>query len=331
MASEKLIEHFKNSTDESMFSFHPFFVNYFSNRSPKKINIDFDKKKDEQLSLLKESIVTNFYLNKYFNSIEALEKKAVNKLINVLENKQINSDNTARHFFLLHISKSKLTANQFEYFFNNINSIRIAYNFEKIFSYEEFFQKLKKNKIFLTTIEKVLKKQTDQDLNLSKVLQTKILFFKSDLKNLNSFAGYQEIYINLNSIELLKNQMNNFDTKFQIIILKLYFIKLIVNHLSLMSIMATKNDINVSSEYMAIQPNVENLTQVEHLAEKLIFTVSIDWHKSVLSKKLDLDYLINFFNNFIEKDDLKEFDFENSGVVVEINPPCLFGIEQNSF
>ncbi|RNA19161.1 hypothetical protein BpHYR1_020397 [Brachionus plicatilis] len=329
MATEVLIDFFKNSEKDSFFSFQPFFVNFFSNKSPKKIKLEYNQIIDEKLYQLKDSIVTNFYLNKYFNSVKAFEFKAVKKLIDVLQNKDNNEDNIATHLLLLHLSKSKLTQKQFEAYFNQIDTIQVIPCFKEIFSFEEFFEKLKKNRIFLNAIENILKTEANLEPMLETVRQTKLVHFKSKIYNLNSFAGLQKIYINSSRIEQLRSKMTNLETENQATILKFYLIKLIINHLVLMSILASKNDINVSSEYLAIQPKEYDLTKIETLAEKLIFKVSIDWHKSVESPNLNLKYLRCFYENLMEGGELKEFDFEKSGVVVEMNAPCLFGIEQN--
>ena len=329
MAAEKFIQHFFNSNDESFFSFHPFYVKFFHNKKPRRINLKYDCEIGTQFEQINESIITNFYLNKYINSIQAIEKKASQKLVEVLQNNETNDNNIARHLFLLHLSKSKLTAEKLEVLLSKIDTIQIIQPFNQPFSYQEFFKELKTNKVILNSIVSVLKKNKKLDHIWQKVQQTKLVFFDSQFEKINSFVGFHQIYINSSRIDQLEHKMEKYNLQNKTIIIKFYLIKLLINHLYLMCIFSEKNDLNVSTEFLAIQPNEDNLTQVENLAEKIVFKVSIDWHKSVESPNLNLNYLNYFYDNLINKSQLKEFDFEKSGVIIETDAYFLFGIGQS--
>lgn len=332
MAAEKFIEYFYHSNDDSLFSFQPFYVEFFQNKKPIKVNLKYDGEIGTQFKLVKDTIIINFYLNKFINTIQVIQRKASKKLVEVLQNSEINDNNIARHFLLLHLSKSKLTTQQFEDVLNKIDTIQIIQPFNQLFSYQQFFDKLKDNKIILSSMESVLKEKKffNSDHLCQNIQKAKLIFFSSQFDKINSFVGLHQIYINLSRIDQLEEKIKKFSTQYQVILVKLYLIKLIINHLFLISIFSSKNDLNVSSEFLAIQPDEQdNLTQFENLAEKIIFKVSIDWHKSVESPNLNLNYLNYFYNNLINKNQLNEFDFEKSGVSIETDAYFLFGIGQS--
>jgi hypothetical protein len=90
---------------------------------------------------------------------------------------------------------------------------------------------------------------------------------------LKSFAGLDEIYINLNQQSSLYSELNEYVKSSAILILKLNSIRLIVHEMAYVDLRATTKDFNISTT--SLKNSVYH--EADYIAEERLFNERIDW------------------------------------------------------
>ena len=75
-----------------------------------------------------------------------------------------------------------------------------------------------------------------------------ITFFKSNIQGLNGFAGIDQIYISLTELKIFYETFPNMcSTKDELIIVKMYLLRLVLHEMTHVVFRQTLNDFNLSS------------------------------------------------------------------------------------
>ena len=244
-----------------------------------------------------------------------------------------NENTLPKLIFLLHLSKADLPTQAFEKCFVTLDSIELVNSrFDKISEYASELQQLysklihSKNlrKFSLQTIRKINGSTSNiDDMDISKI---KLIFFKDQIFDLNGFAGTDSIYVSVNGLVKLHNQINDkLDKKSKMIIMKLNFVRLIQHEMTHIFLRGLVDDMNISTPDIFNNNNKSNAIQESGILSEIErFGGRIDWILSsfYLNMKICDDYLQK-----IETDQDDNFDLDAANVHLDTSPVCCMAFD----
>lgn len=212
MSYINFIKDFKASS-EKFYSLKNFFELSFYQKIPEKIS--FQNSVESFLSdRSKDAIMTNFFLNKSFSTIEYWPSGIIKFIIETFEEDNSSSDHLARLCLLLHLSKSNLNQQGFIHFLKNLRTIEVISNVERILSAvspSEILKQVKKSNPIFESISDIVFKITDKKVQADDFDDVCLTFFKSKFNDLNGFAGINQIYLSIDRIDELISILDQSD------------------------------------------------------------------------------------------------------------------------
>ncbi|CAF1097153.1 unnamed protein product [Brachionus calyciflorus] len=324
MVFEEFVKEFKSEKYECFFNFNRFFDKHFSCKVPQCImpliiTNDFKQIFNET----KDIILVNFYKNSSFNIIETFLRDRIEKIVKIFETdvNDLNPHIEAQIIYLLNLSQSSLSFEDFSTCFENIDTIKIV-EYENA-DLEALFVKIKTNKVIFDALDSTINELTEDNLTLDDLTQIKLSFFESKISFLNGFAGMQKVYVSLSRLNELSKMTNQiYDRKN--LVLRLFFVRLMINLLTHVVLRDKKNDFNLSSAFFSY----ENLLEAGVMTEGRIFEGKIDFFQGL--SRLNFEFLIKFYDELIEKNlEIVRFDLRKSKCSVMIKKPNFMAIDMD--
>ncbi|CAF0976182.1 unnamed protein product [Brachionus calyciflorus] len=235
MYIEKFIEYFNKNRDKRFFCFKTFFGETIAQQTPpseKKI-LSLVNNFDQIVNQTKDAIIVNLYLNKSFPFTEKFMTSTVANFIYVfVEKNPISSNYEAKLIFLLHLSKMKLSFDDFDLMFDKTGSIEIV-NFQSN-GLIDLFSKIKSNSTIMKALNCVICDFSGKSVEKSDLDSISIEFFKSRIPGLNGFAGLRKVYVSSSRIEELIAEIKyrKYTQDDEKILLDLYFVRLILHEVT---------------------------------------------------------------------------------------------------
>ncbi|CAF0762468.1 unnamed protein product [Brachionus calyciflorus] len=338
MFIEKFIEYFNENRNKRLFCFKTFFGETFAQQTPPSEKKILSLKNDfnQIVNQTKDAIIVNLYLNKTFPLTEQFRTSNVANIIYVFENENPTCSNyEAKLIFLLHLSKMKLSFEDFEIMFDKTGTIEIV-KFESN-DLIDLFSKIKSNPAILKALDCVVCDFIGKRVNEYDLDSISIEFFNSRIPGLNGFAGFKKVYVSSSRIEELKDEIEyrEYPPDDGKVLLDLYFVQLILNEIIHVLIQIKKDNMNVSSHFKP-DTNLEkynvnenkSIQSNEIFCKSIIFNKKIDFHRTVDKKfGLNMIYLKEFYKDLIVNQLDVTFDIEASGVFVSKEPRCVMGVD----
>lgn len=306
------------------FKFKKFFHEFYQNESTATKNelnysnaIDFIKQ-------ARNVIFKNLSINQSFLKADGFRFDIIKNFYQVMVNSKNNIDQDSRAviLLLLHLSKCNLFDNTaWSLIFESIDSIIITESMDINFvpQLKSLYDSLVESVNFKKILSELIKDLTNQEL-VYNLQETKLTFFTCNLKGLNGFAGYNEIYVNLN--ELISLYLNLSEEK--ISVMKLDFTRLIIHEMAHVALRSTTKDFNISTCALIESSN----NSVGIIAEKMLFKVRINWRES--ANICDLNYCNDFLENLLNNKS-SSLNFETNKANVKLNEfiPLLSAVDYN--
>ena len=315
------------------FSFKTFFKKYYGpDKTPIKDKMQFGNNTNEILILksARNIIFKNLSLNKAFLLAEEesprsiAQKREVYEQLNLLminTKDEISASQKAQILFLIHLSKLSAPSETYCELFRSVNTIRIENDITGyIFSgnLATVFQKLITNAQIIQTINEVIETVT-RSKSTYDISSTKLTYFETIFSHLYGFAGINEIYLNIEMLNLFYSELlNKYQHDDKITILNLIFAKIVVHEITHVALRYTFNDFNISTPTFNDQNDKETTLKLDEagcITENILFKARIDWIESA-EKGFNLDYCKSFMQRFLNNDKV-DFDHLSSETTID--------------
>ena len=317
MAAEAFIVYFeKLSKDIMKVNVQDFFKSFFSTVTPDKKKMIYKEKTKDSINQARNCIIDNLYRNPFFLKEDGYMRNSIESVYLLIKNTKddASDEQIAQLIFLLHLSKANLDCKEFKYFeylFFKINTIHLTTNENRLWFEGEcnkLFDSLKNTKKIKNIINNVVKVICGKEAKFD-YGSCNIIYFTSSIKGLNGFAGINQIYVSDSELENLYDLSHQFLHDDKLLILKLNLIRLILHEITHVVLRHTLNDFNISSpKYYennhqlgaaSVSCDASNLIEAGLWAEKKLFNGKIDWKKSAMSSKLNIEYCASFLNKLM--------------------------------
>ncbi|RMZ92955.1 hypothetical protein BpHYR1_006137 [Brachionus plicatilis] len=336
MAAKYFINYYEENSKCHEFDFKIFRDNILIQLSPNKIPISLSNSIEETVFQFRNVIVSNMGLNPFFYKDHHCTSQYKNfcQLLIETQNGVQNKNQAAQLTLLVHFSKSLIELKtMWDNFFDIISSLNITSE-EFIFKkdLEVLFKKINLNRNINEKICQVVMSLTGVKELIFDFNLLSLNFFKMYSSALNGFAGVNNVFVGIKSIERFVSELpDKFTEDQKNNILKINFTRLVIHETCHIVLRKALNNFNASSpELIRKEMEVESSTIIEAgvLAEKAFFVERIDWILSSRMSQFDLNYCIEFLNNLLNAtDQLPQFDFIQSGCVLNTRKLIYMAID----
>ncbi|CAF0852498.1 unnamed protein product [Brachionus calyciflorus] len=274
----------------------------------------------------KESIIRNLCLNPILIQKPDFHVSILRPLFDFFVDENFSESRLAQSMYLLHGSKCDLSSvdltsaiieiRNYLLFFESIDT-KVNTDEYKIFNdFLGIFTKLINSSLMPNIINRIIDKIVDKPSKKFDFNNIKLVFFKSDINELDGFSGPNIIYANTKP--LLNFYKLKIDEKIKSITLKLNFLALVLHEISHVVLRFKLDNLNLSSPFLDDSNNGKdiklNVMECGYEVEKEFFTHVIDWFASV--NNLDVDYCERYLESILN-DNYIQIDIEKAHL--EIN------------
>ncbi|CAF0925119.1 unnamed protein product [Brachionus calyciflorus] len=329
MAAEAFINYYEKFSKHAEFDFRNFSKDELLSFTPKKIVVTTCGNYRDFVFQVRDGIISNLGSNPFFlkNKFESQSFHSIYSLLIETNNPTPNEEQMAQLIFALHLSKGSIEdQSDWLVILSDLDTISLKDlpDFELEDQFLALFEILKANAIVNSKIHKIFKNITakQEECNFD-IRNLKLFFFCSEIAGLNSFSGFDSIYVSIN--ELLTLYRTLIDRKIYhvniTLILKFEFIRLFIHETFNVILRKHFNDLNFSSPKWVDKAGLKVVSEAGIFAERMFFGNRIDWLRS--AKRLNYEYCSKFLDDLLKKEDVN-FDFHESNC--EINYKKTFNM-----